>query len=100
MNKAFENVPEEKAFYINDGRRVRNLYELVEALDSMKEATFKFHINKKKNDLSEWIRHVIGEERLADDVARLVMKDKIQIRLQKHVIQKMRENDNNQNIIQ
>lgn len=93
-----ENVAEEKAFYINDGRRIRNLCELVEALDNMKEVTFKFHVNKKKNDFSEWIRHVIEDEKLADDVARLVMKDKIQIILQKHVIGKMRENV--QNIIQ
>jgi hypothetical protein len=88
----FDNVAEEQAFYINDGRRIRNLLELVEALDNMKEATFKFHVNKKKNDFSEWIRHVLGDEILANDVARLVMKDKIQILLQKYAIQKMREN--------
>jgi hypothetical protein len=86
-----KNVPEEHAFYVNDGRRVKNLYELAEALNNMKENTFKFHVNKKKNDFSEWIKHVIGEEKLANEVARLVMKDKIQIVIQRHVIRKMRE---------
>lgn len=98
----FENVPEEKAFWVNDGNGtlIRNVYELSEAIDNMKEKIFKFHVNKKKNDFSEWIRHVLEEEKLADEVARLVMKDKIQIVLQRHVIQKMRENDNNKDIIQ
>lgn len=87
----FENVPEDKAFWVNDGRYVRSLHELAEALNSMKEKTFKFHVNKKKNDFSEWIRNVVGEEKLADEVARLVMKDKIQIVIQRHVIRKMME---------
>lgn len=102
MTDGFENVPEDKAFWVNDGNRtlIRNIYELTEAISSMKEKTFKFHVNKNKNDFSEWIRHVMGDEKLADEVARLVMKDKIQIVLQKYVIEKMRENDNNQGIVQ
>ncbi|MEM4245196.1 MAG: DUF5752 family protein [Candidatus Nanoarchaeia archaeon] len=96
----FEDVPEEKAFYINDGRKVKNIFELAEAISNMKEQTFKFHVNKNKNDFSEWIRHVIGDEKLADEIARLVMKDKIQIRLQRYVIRKMLENDNNKNFSQ
>jgi len=91
MAKGFENVPEEKAFYVNDGRMLRNVLELAEALSNMKEKTFKFHVNKNKNDFSEWVRDVVREEKLADEIARLVMKDKIQIAVQKHVIQKMRE---------
>ncbi len=96
----FENVTEEKAFYVNDGRKVKNVFELAEAVSTMKEKTFKFHVNKNKNDFSEWIRHVVGEEKLADEVARLVMKDKILIALQKYVIRKMLENDNNKNFSQ
>lgn len=99
MANGFENVPEEKVFWVNDGRKIRNVIELAEALDNMKEKTFKLHVNKNKNDFSEWIRNVIGNEKLANEVARLVMKDKIQIVVQKHVIQKMREDDNN-NILQ
>jgi len=93
MNKIFEDVPQEKAFWVSDGRYIRNIYELAQALDDMKEKTFKFHVNKKKNDFSEWIRHVVGDEKLADEIARLVMKDKIQILLQKHLIKKLNEND-------
>ncbi|MFH1331718.1 MAG: DUF5752 family protein [archaeon] len=95
MNQAFENVSQEKAFWVSDGRYVRNIYELVQVFEDMKEKTFKYHVNKKKNDFSEWIRQVIGDEKLADKVARLVMKDKIQIVLQKHLIKKLNENDNN-----
>lgn len=89
--KLFENVEEEKTFFLNDGRIIRNVYELANALNDMKEKTFKHHVNKKKNDFSEWIRDVVHEEKLANEIARLVMKDKIQIAIQKHVIQKMRE---------
>lgn len=98
MLNPFENVPEEKAFWVSDGKYVKNLCELAEALDKMKEKTFKFHVNKKKNDFSEWIRNVIEDEKLADEVARLVMKDKIQIVLQRYLIKKIRENDNNNTI--
>lgn len=89
--KLFENAQEDKAFFLNDGRVVKNLYELAEALTNMKEKTFKHHVNKKKNDFSEWIKEVIQEEKLANEVARLVMKDKIQIAIQKHAIREMKE---------
>ncbi len=100
MVNGFENVPEDKVFWANGGIIIRNVYELAEALGQMKEKTFKFHVNKKKNDFSEWVRHVVGDEKLADEIARLVMKDKIQIVLQRYVIQKMIENDKDKNILQ
>ncbi len=94
MKNIFEDVPEEKTFWLDGGGAIKNLYQLAEALGIMKEKTFKFHVNKNKNDFSEWIRQVIEEEKLADEVARLVMKDKIQIVLQKHIIQRIKENGN------
>ncbi len=94
MKSVFEDVPEEKTFWLDGGGAIKNLCQLAEALDTMKEKTFKFHVNKNKNDFSEWIRQVIEEEKLADEVARLVMKDKIQIVLQKHIIERIKENDN------
>ncbi len=64
------NVPEEKLFYVNDGRYLHNLEELKGALETMTDETFAFHSNETKSDFSKWVREVVGDDKLADDLAR------------------------------
>lgn len=59
------NVPEDKRFWCQDGRYFQNLQELGEALVDMSEDIFRTHVNEAKNDFSNWIRDVIGDEELS-----------------------------------
>jgi hypothetical protein len=62
------DVPDEKRFWCNDGRYLKNLEELESALQQMTDDTFSYHSNESKTDFSNWVKDVIGDEKLARDL--------------------------------
>lgn len=62
------DVPKEKRFWCSDRRVLKNLPELETALKEMSEETFRYHSNETKNDFSNWVRDVIGDEKLSRDL--------------------------------
>ncbi len=62
------NVPEEKRFWIVDGRYLSNLEELRTALEGMADETFRVHSDENKSDFSKWVDEVIGDGKLASDL--------------------------------
>lgn len=67
--KLIAQVPEDKKFWCRDGRALKNLQELDDALREMSEETFQHHLNESKNDFRNWAADVIGDEKLARDLA-------------------------------
>ena len=61
-------VPEDKRFWCYDGRVFKSLQELEAAFNEMTEETFRYHSNETKNDFSNWVRDVIGDEKMALDL--------------------------------
>ncbi len=61
-------VPPENEFWCSDGRLLKNLSDLEHALREMSEETFGYHSNDAKSDFSNWVRDVIGDEKLARDL--------------------------------
>jgi len=61
-------VSNDKQFYCTDGRVVKNLPELELALKEMSEETFCYHSSETKSDFSNWVRDVIGDEKLSRDL--------------------------------
>lgn len=66
--KFLAQVPEEHAFWSNDGRIFRDMQELKGGLESMSDQTFAYHCNESKKDFSNWVRNIIGDEKLAHDL--------------------------------
>jgi len=62
------DVPQEKRFWCSDGRVLKNLAELEAALKEMSEETFRYHSSESKSDFSNWVRDVIGDEKLSGDL--------------------------------
>jgi hypothetical protein len=62
------DVPEEKRFWCHDGRYLKNLEELETALEQMTDETFSYHSSETKTDFSNWVRDVIGDDKLARDL--------------------------------
>jgi len=54
----------EKNFWLCDGRALRSLKELAEALETMDEVTWNFHVTSEKNDFANWIEGVFGQKTL------------------------------------
>jgi hypothetical protein len=65
-DKRLEKVPAENVFWCQDGKVFSDLAELGEGLVAMSDETFAYHSNAEKQDFSNWIRDIIGDELLAE----------------------------------
>ncbi|MFO8016319.1 MAG: hypothetical protein R6U32_04390 [Candidatus Woesearchaeota archaeon] len=61
-------VPEQFSFHAHDGRTLRTLKDLAEALDDMSDGTFAHHANREKNDFSSWIKDIMNYHDLAHNM--------------------------------
>ena len=68
--KLLVRVPAQYVFYCRDGSVFADLRELAEGLQAMSDETFAYHSNLEKRDFSNWVRDVIGDEELANDLAK------------------------------
>jgi len=66
--KLLADVPEDKRFWVSDGRSLRNMAELEAALKQMSDETYSYHVNEEKCDFSTWVRDVIDDDELADNL--------------------------------
>ena len=69
------NVPDEKRFWCHDGRYLKSLEELRDALAQMPEEAFQYHSNKTKTDFSNWVKDVIGDGKLSRDLLKCGTKE-------------------------
>lgn len=63
--KALVHAESEQAFWTTDGRTLSNLLELRDALASMTDEVFAYHVSKERNDFADWIEHVLQDGELA-----------------------------------
>jgi hypothetical protein len=69
------DVPEEKRFWSRDGRYLKNLGELRDAIVDMTEDTYRSHSSETKTDFSNWVKDVIGDEKLSRDLLKCTTKE-------------------------
>ncbi len=62
------NVPQGKEFWCRDGQVLKSLPQLGVALKQMDEEAFRHHSSESRNDFSNWVRDVIGDEKLSQDL--------------------------------
>lgn len=59
-------VPDERVFFVIDGSTIASMQELVNALDSMNDDIYYYHVTSDRNDFANWVREVLKMEDLAD----------------------------------
>ena len=64
-----ENAPEEKAFYLNNGKIIWNINELKGELNQMDNNTFYHHVTPDHNDFANWVKEVFKAEELAREIS-------------------------------
>ena len=73
--KPLTKVPEEHIFWCIDGRTFGDLKELAEGLTAMSNETFYHHVTHDRNDFTNWVRDVINDVELANDLAKATCRD-------------------------
>jgi len=68
--KRLGDVADDKRFWCQDGKVIKNLRDLEEALNNMSDGTFHYHSSEDRNDFSNWIRDVLGDDKLARDLSK------------------------------
>ncbi len=68
------DVPQDKVFWFHDGKVVKNLDELATTLREMTEETFQYHATGDKNDFSNWVRDVVGDVTLANQLQKATIQ--------------------------
>jgi len=58
----------EQAFFTQNLERIPDLKSLGEALDSMRDDVYAYHTSQHHNHFSDWIRHVLGDDHLANEI--------------------------------
>jgi hypothetical protein len=69
-SKLLAKVPEGYFFWCHDGSVFADINELAAGLATISDETFAYHSNLEKQDFSNWVRDVIGDKQLANDLAR------------------------------
>ena len=69
--RVLKHVQEEKRFYVHDGEILNNLYELKTALTKMPHSTYAHHVTDEKNDFARWVREVLIDDKLANDLMKV-----------------------------
>jgi hypothetical protein len=64
------DVPDGKRFWCHDGKTIKNVKELRKALIDMSDETFHYHLSEGRNDFSKWVREVVGDDKLAEDLGK------------------------------
>jgi hypothetical protein len=85
-SKILGEAPIEHEFVLGDGRRLKTIYELVDALGSMNDDLFSAHVNSEKNDFCNWLRDVFDEKKFAKDMQKIKDRIKLQRQLMKRVV--------------
>lgn len=67
--KVLGEAPEEHHFVVADGRKLKNIIELADALETMSEEIFRHHVNEARNDFSNWVKDVFYDHSLAEDIS-------------------------------
>jgi transcription-repair coupling factor (superfamily II helicase) len=80
-----EEVKPNLYFNLADGRIIKSVPELLDALKNMEDWVFKHHVNSKKNDFSNWVRDVYKDKKLAIAIKKSKRKNTVIKKLHKEL---------------
>lgn len=76
----------EKCFYVCSGEVLKSMLDLADSLETMQTDVFIYHVNEQKNDFANWIKDVLCEPVLAEELYLIKDKDKTQIAVLRFIL--------------
>jgi hypothetical protein len=68
-------VPRENYFILSDGRKLKSIRDLRNALENMSNSVFSSHVAGRKNDFANWVKKIMGETELSKLVRKCKTKE-------------------------
>ena len=87
--KILGEAPEEHHFVVADGKKLKNIIELADALETMSEEIFRHHVNEFKNDFGAWVKDVFYDHSLAEDIYRAKNRFETQIAILRRLVKEL-----------
>ena len=87
--KVLGEAPVEHHFVVADGRKLKNIIELADALETMTEEIFRHHANEFKNDFSAWVKDVFYDHSLSEDISRAKNRLEAQIAVLRRLVKEL-----------
>lgn len=82
-------APQESRFVVSDGRILKDLIELADALHDMSNDVFSHHVNESRNDFSSWVSDVFGDQELAEDLSKINSQAEAEIKILRNIVKKI-----------
>ncbi|MGV8140811.1 MAG: DUF5752 family protein [Candidatus Woesearchaeota archaeon] len=89
----YVEVTPEKYFVLCDGRKIKSGKELADILQLINDDMFKYHVTESKNDFSNWINDVFGEQDLAKKMRTIRNRLEMSIELYRAMFDKLEKLD-------
>ena len=86
-----QEVAPEQYFILKNGQKLKNLHDLIAAIAFIDDETFAHHVSDQKNDFALWLKHVLDEEQLANEIWKKKEREEILRSLHQHSTKKLKE---------
>ena len=83
--KPVEAKPE-NYFILVTGVPLKNLKELANSIETMNDWVFNHHVNDTRNDFSTWVKDILKEDELAEEIRQLRNMRDVELRILKHLV--------------
>ena len=87
--KILGKTPEQYSFYLQDGRKLRTIYELIDELETMSDETFRHYVTDMENHFANWIEKVFSEKYLAEEIRHVHNRIDTQRAILKHLVREL-----------
>ena len=87
--KVLGEAPVEQHFVVADGKKLKNIIELADALETMSEEIFRHHANEFKNDFAARVKDVFYDHSLAEDISRAKNRLETQIAILRRLVKEL-----------
>ncbi len=87
--KILKDAPVEQYFILCNGHPIKNVKELADVMEDLRDEIFNFHVTTDKNDFAKWVYDVFKDIELAEELANIKHKTHMRLVLYKHIVKKI-----------
>lgn len=88
-NNLAGNVSVEHYFILCNGQPLKNVLELADAVEDLRDEIFLYHVTPDKNDFATWINDIYADSDLANELANVKDKTRMKIVLYRNIIKRL-----------